>query len=378
MDRQTLTEIEISSLNQEFNFADGHAYHDLDEFQQKVVASSVETWHVAKHMSKQEVESYYVKQFIRLTGAHSLDNYPNLVFCPTASNSIDMVGAWLSSTFSSVALLEPTFDNLALLLKRRRVPLVAINENELHNGDIEKQLTQKSIDAIFLVNPNNPTGRTLSLQQWTEIIDVCKKHKITLIIDATFRFFIPCDFCLYQLLFDSGISFICIEDTGKVFPTLEMKCSMVVFSNNISHELHEIYEEFYLRHSSFILLLLAEFMKDAANRTLSDTLIAQVKKRRSEFRRSIKGSVLEIDNTALNSMLSVEWCRIKDSRYTEHVLMSFLKKRNIGVLPGSHFFWSKEKQKNHYLRFALLKPANQFFQGLQSLQIALEDMTCIY
>lgn len=55
---------------------------------------------------------------------------------------------------------------------------------------VESALTP-GVRALALVTPNNPTGAIYPPQQLKEIFDVCKMHGIWLILDETYRDFLP-------------------------------------------------------------------------------------------------------------------------------------------------------------------------------------------
>jgi len=48
-----------------------------------------------------------------------------------------------------------------------------------------------SVDMVFLCNPNNPTGQTLSRDLLAEIISAAAKHKVFVIVDESFLEFLP-------------------------------------------------------------------------------------------------------------------------------------------------------------------------------------------
>lgn len=49
---------------------------------------------------------------------------------------------------------------------------------------------KEDIDMIFLCNPNNPTGKTISIELLDKIIDTCNKRSIFLVIDECFNDFL--------------------------------------------------------------------------------------------------------------------------------------------------------------------------------------------
>jgi len=371
----TLTEIEIAGLESQYNFADGHAYHDLSPSQRGIVSRLNEIWITSSARKVKEAEWLYQEAFWRLAESPSLKNYPYFRICPTASNSIDMVAAWLAEKSLGVGLLEPTFDNLFLILKRRGVVVIPLDENDLYADGIWLTMAAHHADAVFLVNPNNPTGRTLSKDQFVSIVDYCVSHQKILLLDNTFRFFMPTEYDQYQLLIDSGVTFIAIEDTGKVWPTQDMKASLLIYSSDIAREIEAIYEEIYLCVSNFTLGILTEFIADTKKQGLDNAIWREVASRRMLFRHAIEGTCLSVDPLSLNSRLSVEWVRLEGIFKTDHEIMAYFMTKNLTFLPGRNFYWSgrHEKASLQHIRFSLLKPMRQFLAAVNTLWSELNE-----
>lgn len=372
MSINTLTEFEVIGMNSEFNFADGHAYHDLSLSQQAIIQQLPLLWHKATNTNIKDAEEDYLFAFRQLAKAPVLANYPHYKISPTASNSIDIVGAWLKQKSMTTYLLEPTFDNLALILKRRGVKLLSLNEAMLHVYPVGGLVSLKN-GAIFVVNPNNPTGRELSKEKLIELINYCLKNNCVLILDNTFRFFVECNYDQYQLLIDSGVSFIAIEDTGKVWPTQELKASLLIYSENIAREIELIYEEIYLCPSKLTLGLLSAVLQDAYQHGLPSAVWQEVAERRAIFRDVIKHSCLSINSAALHSAISVEWVNINGLFTNDYAAMRYLQSNQISILPGRHFYWSSPALESHtqQLRISLLKPKSLYLAGMQRLRESL-------
>lgn len=365
----TLTAVERLGLVSECNMADGHAYHDLTEAQSKIIGSLPYLWKIAVKKDQHQAEFDFLSSFHQLAVSPSLSNYKDFVICPTASNSIDIVGACLNHLSLNIGLVEPTFDNLALLLRRRKVNITAIEEDVIFRGDLDG-INADQFDALFLVNPNNPTGQLLSKERFIEIVNWCHLHNKLLILDCTFRFFVPQSYEQFKILLDSGISFITIEDTGKVWPTQDIKASLLIFSSDLASLIKTIYEEIYLCVSNFQLELLGQFMRDAHKQGLDNTLWSEVARRRQLFREALKETRLYIDPIATESKISVEWVRFNEKEDNDTLLLSSLQQQGLIALPGRLFYWnsSDNPSSQRHLRFSLLKLNIQFNASLQKLQ----------
>ena len=391
---QALTEIEALGLASQHDLANGHASQELALSQQRIIARLPEIWANASKQKSKSAEQMFKHAFLKLACTPSLLEYEHFKICPTASNSIDTVATWLAEKQLKTALIEPTFDNLYLILKRRGVALSSLSEDLLHepieanlnfaptNDESEKVSSSeitglktlykelfKALDAIFLVNPNNPTGKILTQAQFTAIAETCAETGKVLILDNTFRFFVPQLFDTYKILLSSGVTFLSIEDTGKVWPTQEIKASLLFTSANIIKEIHIIYDEIFLCHSNFALGILAAFLTDAHERGLDQAVWNGVAARRKMFRETIAGSVLKINPESLTSMISVEWVQIQNQFEHDLELIEYFQNKNLVLLPGRQFFWHKKgsAETTKFARFALLKPEAEFHSALDVL-----------
>jgi aspartate/methionine/tyrosine aminotransferase len=370
----TLTEIEVLGLNSQHNMADGHAYHDLAPQQLAIVNRLPELWKKSAAKKHGQAEEDFRNAFLSLAACPSLSNYPHFRICPTASNSIDTVASWLKENNLKTLLIEPTFDNLSLILKRRGVPIASIAENDVIPM-VHGQCTH-DFDALFLVNPNNPTGKNLTEQEFKHIVHWCKENGKIVLLDNTFRFFVPQLYDTYSILQESQVTFISIEDTGKVWPTQDLKVSLIFFSENIAKEMNQIYEEIYLCVSNFQLEILSLFLLDAKNRGLDVAVWQEVAFRRNAFRKVIQNSPLEIHPVSVDSKISVEWVTIKNGYGDDFSVLNFFQQNGLVVLPGRHFYWDANGPHIplNSLRFSLLKTRDKFFQGLAVLDSTLKKM----
>lgn len=392
---QALTEIEALGLASKHDLANGHASQELSQSQQRIIENLPSLWQVAASTRAATAATNFKDAFSKLAATPSLNLYGHFKICPTASNSIDVVATWLAENNLHTALIEPTFDNLYLILKRRGVQLTSLPEHALHepvapcgndesifSGDASSnpvlvdtgeagnfRQILKDVDAVFLVNPNNPTGRVLSQEQFTRIVEWCAVNRKVLILDNTFRFFVPQTYDTYQILLDSAVTFLSIEDTGKVWPTQEIKASLLFTSANIIREIDVIYDEIFLCHSNFALVVLGEFLADASARGLDQSVWQGVRARRQMFRQVLNTDILQIHPHSKLSTISVEWVCINSEFTSDVELVEHFKQQNLILLPGRQFYWnSRGKQgTTNMARFALLKSQAEFNSALNVL-----------
>lgn len=379
---ETLTDFEEAGLRSHFCLADGHAYQDLHPAFHNIIQSLPQIWHNAAEQSIPDAEQLFNKSFSSFIKAPILEKFnTNFKICPTASNSIDLVGAILNHLQHTVVMIEPTFDNLALLLRRRGVKLHSVRDVELFQAaecdEIEHALPElKNYNALILVHPNNPTGLSLSKNGFKNLVAFCKKHDVVLIIDNCFRVYRKNNYCDYRILIESAVSFITIEDTGKVWPTQDLKASLVYFSDDLKNIFCEIYNEVYLCVSNFALGILAAFFDETARVGIQQTIWDIVDTRRAKLRKAIEGSHLSVNTISLHSHLPVEWLIYSGDDKDDFSICHELKELNLAVLPGRQFFWNSShvyhNQKN--IRVSLMKREIIFLTGITILQKYCQEL----
>lgn len=86
--------------------------------------------------------------------------------------------------------LAPTFSEYSLALQRRGCGVVRFALSQEEQFDLQERflarLAREKIDALFLCNPNNPTGRLIAGGLMEKILRVCRENNIALFVDECF------------------------------------------------------------------------------------------------------------------------------------------------------------------------------------------------
>ena len=113
----------------------------------------------------------------------------NFVLCGNGAS--ELIYAYCGAVRPKRAMeLAPTFSEYSLALRRTGCEVVrfALDQNE--NFDLRKDflpfLAREKIDALFLCNPNNPTGRLIADDLLEEILRICREKNIALFVDECF------------------------------------------------------------------------------------------------------------------------------------------------------------------------------------------------
>ena len=86
--------------------------------------------------------------------------------------------------------LAPTFSEYSLALQRRGCGVVRFALSQEEKFDLQERflarLAREKINALFLCNPNNPTGRLIAGGLLEKILRVCRENNIALFVDECF------------------------------------------------------------------------------------------------------------------------------------------------------------------------------------------------
>ncbi|MER8513715.1 aminotransferase class I/II-fold pyridoxal phosphate-dependent enzyme [Mesorhizobium sp. M1060] len=374
-----MTSREQEAQPHEGNVADGHASQNLHPGFQSIIDDLPDTWFRCESARAADVEHQFVDAFANLAQTPSLRRRAKIWITPTASLSIDIVAAALVHRKARVALIVPTFDNLAQLTLRRGGELEPVSDRLL--GQVSSResalelLRPLRCQALFIVNPNNPTGLVFDRVQIQALAEACKSLKMTLIVDRTFRFFVREMYDDYALLEDVGVSHIVIEDTGKTWSTLELKSSLLTASRDWVEIIDHIYSELFLSSSPFKVAVNTQFLAKTAIIGLDSVLWSPVDARRHRLRRMLEPTSIKVASNARDSWLSVEWLDCTETGLDDRACVALGQERGVWMLPGRYFFWNDPEAPGvqHNVRIALLKRESAFATAMQGLAMAFGE-----
>lgn len=359
----TFTEIEKVGLKAVVNLADAHARQDLSRTQLAIIERLPQLFRRGESESYDSLVQDFLGKFFLLAGQGQVPALDRIFLSYSASCAIDMISLICSERQFVVGLIEPCFDNISNFLLRRGVRLVALSESALLREGMVR--TSLKLDAVWIVSPNNPTGLASTEASFRSLARWCSLNQVLLILDLCFRFFSDetLRFRQYEVLLQEGTSYIAIEDTGKTWPVLDIKCGITLASDDYVRELYVRHDDLILNVSPLSLVLLSEFM--------ADTLVQGVEASLRKVYRMNRGIVLQalspfrwIELRQLGD-LPVLWLESTHPRINGRHLHQALSARGVEVLPGTNFFWSKRHIGDKFIRIALNRPAKLFKSGVE-------------
>ncbi|MFI7416477.1 enduracididine biosynthesis enzyme MppP [Nonomuraea sp. NPDC049684] len=363
-----LTEFECLALNSPLNLADGHARQALTASQARIIDDLPNLFAKAAARAPEEVELDACRAYLGLLGQHSHPVGDGRVFaCYSSSVAMEIFARALAQKGEAVALIHPTFDNIPDILRGVGLNLLPLEEDVLHGGDLPRALLD-AVSCVFVTTPNNPTGRVLPEERLRALAAQCAEHDVVLTLDTSFRGFDPrAHYDHYRVLEDSGCRWIVIEDTGKLWPTLELKIGWLVTSAEPGLPVAKVYSDILLGASPLVLALVQRFAEDAADGGLPD-LHRFIAGNRALVRRSLAG-LPDVDFPDPGSRASVE--RVRLGRRSALEVWSALREHNVYMLPCQKFHWADPSEGDHMLRVALARPAASLSEAARALRLVL-------
>ena len=358
---KNLTGYEIETLPRAYNLTDGHAFRRWSAPEEAIIDRIAQLFKNNDRRMQVEIEREYIRDFSQLGKQTWEPEALGYLMCFTASMAFEIVANYLRLNQLTVTLIEPCFDNLADIFHRHRIPLRPFPDAwlEAPAEAFERALSAIDSDAICLVTPNNPTGMMLSEENLRCLVKFCKDHGKLLILDSCFRAYIPRDLVYdqYKIVLEAGIEVFLVEDTGKTWPTAEIKAPFFAVSRarGLFDRIYDIYTDFLLHVSPVGIRLMHEFIRLSQQDDLA-SIHEVVQVNRQILYKNLAGTFL---TPMERPLASIAWLRI-DYPLNGFELKQILDEHGVFVLPGEHFFWHDRRQGAEFIRVALTRDADVF------------------
>ncbi len=371
---QDITQHEIEALTYEYNLADAHTHQSQSPTQQQIVSRLPEIWYESEKKKQVESEERFIETFFRVQKQDAALKTPTLLVY-AASIGMVITANYLMKKKLSIALYEPCFDNLRDIMRHMQLKMEPLREEWFHDPETLYENLKKNVraDAVFIVDPNNPTGFTLfsfGKRAYEELVRFAKDHNKLLIFDFCFASFMLPDknldvFDLYEMLEASGVSYIAMEDVGKTWPLQDAKVALIKTSKDVYQDVYNIHTAYLLNVSPFILNLVTEYILDSEKDGFS-SVYDLLERNRDIATRELGGSILELQKSV--SKVSVAWFKITDPSIKSSELQKAILDAGVYVLPGRYFFWNNPEEGERYIRIALARNTDMFESAIKRIK----------
>jgi aspartate/methionine/tyrosine aminotransferase len=348
-----LTTMEIDALTDAdggLNLTDGHARLRLTVQQGAIIEKFTEMFAEASSRAFPAIEYEAHTAFLRALGQHSAPvGTGRILSCYSSTLATDIVARALPAE-AEVAVLHPTFDNIADLLVTRGLSLVPFPEAAL----LEMNWPGPPVRAIVVTHPNNPTGLVTPAGHLRSLAEHAVRHGQTIIIDASFRGQVrDAQYDTYAVLDAAGADWIIIEDTGKLWPTHELKLGLLAFSERTALPIDRAFSESLLAASPVVLQLVKRFAEDWENGGYERSR-ALLDRNRNAVRQAAESVGLALADP--DSQISVARIDLGRGGPDSAVLHKELLARGLHVLPCAPFYWADPDSGLRYIRVSLARP----------------------
>jgi aspartate/methionine/tyrosine aminotransferase len=370
-DLANLTTIEVEALTDVgggLNLTDGHARLVLSTEQAAIVARIPEMFVEASRRPFPDIENEAHAAFLGSIGQHSAPvGSGRILSCYSSTLATDIVARALPAG-ATIAVLHPTFDNIADLFVTRGLSLVPLSEEAL----LDRDWPGPPVSAIVVTHPNNPTGLVTPEGHLRSLAEHAVRNGQTVIVDASFRGQVrEAQYDTYQILDDAGADWIVIEDTGKLWPTHELKIGMLAYSERTTLPIERAFSESLLAASPVVLQLvkaLAADWVDGGFERSRDLL----ERNRAVVKETIEAVGLRLADPA--SQISVARIELPADGPDSSLLYKNLLCRGVHVLPCAPFHWADPKSGLRYIRVSLARSFDTVATGARTLARSYQEL----
>ncbi|MFF0737852.1 aminotransferase class I/II-fold pyridoxal phosphate-dependent enzyme [Streptomyces chartreusis] len=367
-----LTTMEVDALTDVdggLNLTDGHARLALSAEQAAIIADIPGMFAEASRRPFQEIEREAHTAFLHAIGQHSAPiGSGRILSCYSSTLATDIVARALPAD-ATIAVLHPTFDNIADLFVTRGLNLVPLSEPALLNQD----WPGPPVSAIVVTHPNNPTGLVTPQGHLRSLAEHAARHGQTVIIDASFRGQVrEAQYDTYAILDEAGADWIVIEDTGKLWPTHELKIGLLAYSERTKLPIERAFSESLLAASPVVLQLIRSLAGDWTNGGY-ERARSLVERNRAAVKDAIEEAGLRLADP--DSQISVARIELPVDGPDSAQLYADLVTRGVHVLPCTPFHWADPDSGRRFIRVSLARPFETVQSGARTLTASFRELS---
>lgn len=368
----TITELERLALSNRINLSDGHARHPLTPGQRAILANTLGLHDEALSRKQPDIEAEFLKQFAkhaRQTWVGSDCSFLSY----SASSTTCIMAQYCRSKNLRVMLIEPCFDNIRHLLIEQGVDVIPVSEQDILDTDGVKAKLDSST-VLWLVQPNNPTGFCLDENQFTTVVGAAASCDATIVVDFCFRFFARGlrTWDQYAILAQSGVKYVCLEDTGKTWPLADMKVGIAFCSAVCAYDLHRLHDQLLLNVSPVHLLLLRDLMIHDESSKAFCLVSAEVEKNRTLFHELVEKGIVTHESVCCGNT-PMELLGLPSGLQAD-VFWERLRARGVDILPARNYFWANPSRGETMFRVPLSRPSAEVAVAIPIIEDTIANL----
>jgi len=364
----SVTELMHAFSASEINVAEGYPRFALTASQQAIVDMFPALLSEAMSTPYAELEARAQRALLDALGQRSAPVGPGrTVSFYAAGVAIDVLARCLAARTSDVAVIHPTLDCLPALIQGRGARTLPFGEWRLDRADPLAGLD--GIGALYVANPNNPTGRVIDAARLTRLAEACARRGVVLAIDACFRAFDPrVHYDAYEILDATGVDYAVIEDTGKLWPLGGVRISFIVYNARSPLGIPEASADLIFQAPLFAARVVEAFALDMAEGGLG-VLHAQIAANRAVVAAALERSD-RADHVDGGSSVSMSLVRLRSGSSTR--LWGRLLRDGVHAVPGRPIWWARPRDGERYLRVALAREQDVIERAASRIRSAID------
>lgn len=348
----SLTQMQLLGVGSGTNVAEGYPRFAPTPAQAAILARLPELMAEAQSTPYPVLETRAHAAFLHALGQATAPVGSGRILSFYASSvAVDVVATALARRVRTIGVIHPVIDCIPALLRSRGLTLVPISEPSLKRGDLFERHT--GVEAVLCANPNNPTGTVLTASELERLAAACVEHSAPLVIDQCFRAFdTRVQYDTYAVLDRTGVEYVIVEDTGKLWPTAGVKLGFLAWSAGSRLEISEVAADVLLTAPPFSVVVVEQFAEDMARGGLR-ALHERIADNRAVLRAALDGNprISQADGT---SRVSVSRLRLARGM-TGTRLWGRLLQLGVHSVPCRPFHWADPRAGERFLRIALAR-----------------------
>jgi aspartate/methionine/tyrosine aminotransferase len=365
----TITQLMHAFGELETNVAEGYPRWDLTPSQHRIIDQLPRLMRAAYETPFSALEANAQRALLWGLGQRTAPiGTGNILSYYSAGVAIDIVGRCLAARTETIGVIHPTLDCLPALMRSRGPQLVPVSEARLRRRDPLAGLPP--MGGLYIANPNNPTGTVLDADELRRLADSCARRGVALAIDACFRVFdIRAQYDTYAVLDETGVDYVVIEDSGKLWPTGGVRLAFLAFPAHSTLGIPDASADLLFVAPPFAALLVESFALDMAAggmRVIHD----RIAENRALLAEAVEGcAVAELAGP--DSKVSMALIRL-DRSWTSTRLWGRLVRRGVSTVPGRPIWWARPREGERYLRVALARSPDVVDRAARAIRAELD------
>lgn len=365
----TVTQLMHAFGDAQTNVAEGYPSWELTQSQHRIVDRLPQLMHQAYQLPYPTLEANAQRALLWGLGQRTAPiGTGQILSYYSAGVAIDVVGRCLAARTDAIGVIHPTLDCLPALMRARGPRAVPVSEARLKRRDPLAGLPP--IGGLYIANPNNPTGHVLDPDELRRLAESCARRGVALAIDSCFRVFdTRVQYDTYEVLDSTGVDYVVIEDTGKLWPTGGVRLAFLAFPAHSKLGIPEASADLLFVAPPFACLLVEQFALDMAAGGIA-VIHERIAANRATLAAALEGC--DVASLALpDSRVSMALVYL-DQSWTSTRLWGRMIRRGVNAVPGRPIWWARPSEGERYLRVALARAPEVVERAAREIRAELD------